>query len=83
MENDTDLLLIHGDVLHEDFFKLKTGLAGMIMQKFVNYHIRAAILLSEDYKITGRFKELIVESKKGNDFNVFYDITEAETWLVK
>ncbi len=80
-EKETNLLLLHGEVLTDDFFKLRTGLAGAFMQKFVNYRIRVAVLLPEAFKITGRFKELVAESKNGRAFRVFTESSEAETWL--
>lgn len=39
-ENDVYLLTLYVDAFFEDFFNLKTGLAGMMLQKFINYHIR-------------------------------------------
>ncbi|MEH6891072.1 DUF4180 domain-containing protein [Bacillus sp. JJ864] len=34
VENDVYLLILYVDVFSEDFFNLKTGLAGMMLQKF-------------------------------------------------
>lgn len=81
-ENDTHFIMLHKNVLSEDFFKLRTGLAGTILQKLVNYRVRAVLVIPEDYKLTGRFKELAAELNKGNDFRVFYGIPEAENWLL-
>lgn len=81
-EHDTYCLMLHSAVLAEDFFKLRTGLAGQILQKFVNYNLRVAVILGSDQKITSKFKELIAESNKGNDFRVFKEIHEAENWLL-
>jgi PadR family transcriptional regulator, regulatory protein AphA len=81
-ENNIQYLIIHADVLSEDFFKLKTGLAGMMLQKFVNYHIKAAVVINSEQRITGKFGEMLVEANKGNDFRVFKDTTEAEKWLL-
>lgn len=80
-ENNTNLLLIHSEALAEDFFKLKTGIAGVILQKLVNYQVKTAVILHEELKITGKLKELLAESKKGNDFRVFNNTAEAENWL--
>lgn len=81
-ESNTNLLLLHAEAFAADFFKLKTGVAGMILQKFVNYHVRTAIILPGDLKITGKFKELLAESNKRNDFRVFNTALEAENWLL-
>lgn len=82
-ENDTTLLMLHADVLSEDFFKLKTGIAGMILQKFVNYRVKTAIVLTGDAKITGKFKELMAESNKRKDYRIFKNPAEAENWLLE
>lgn len=81
-ENNTNLLLIHAETLSENFFKLKTRIAGMIMQKFVNYRVKTAIILPGDAKINGKFKELMAESNRGNDYRVFNNVAEAEKWLL-
>lgn len=81
-ENETNLLLLHSSLLSEDFFKLRTGFAGTLMQKLVNYHIRGALLLPENLIVTGIFKDLMVELKESKEFRVFYNITEAQTWLL-
>lgn len=81
-ENDTNRLMLHGDALSEDFFKLKTGIAGMILQKLVNYRVKTAIVLPGDVKITGKFKELMAESNKRKEYRVFNHTAEAENWLL-
>lgn len=82
LENSTQHLLIHSDVFSDDFFKLGTGLAGTVLQKFANYHIKAAIVMSDDEKIEGRFKEMVDESNQGNALRTFNQIPEAESWLL-
>ncbi len=81
-ENDTNRLMLHADALSEDFFKLKTRIAGMILQKFVNYRVKTAIVLPGDIKITGKFKELVAESSKSREYRVFDHTQEAENWLL-
>lgn len=80
-ENDTNLLVIHAEVLSEDFFKLKTGVAGRMLQKLINYRVKTAVIISNDQLVKGKFKEMVSESNKGNQFKVFDKITEAENWL--
>jgi len=62
-------IIIHKQVLHQDFFDLKTGLAGEILQKFSNYRMRLAIV--GDYsQITSRsLMDFIRESNKGKTIN--------------
>lgn len=81
-ENETNLVLFQPQTISDDFFKLKTGLAGTVLQKLVTYRIKAAVIISDEQQIRGKFKELLTESKKGNNFMVFYDIEEAQKWLL-
>lgn len=81
-ENDASHIMLRAEALTDDFFKLRTGLAGQVLQKFINYRIKVAAVISNEHIITGKFKELIAESNKGNDFRVFSDVTEAENWLL-
>jgi hypothetical protein len=41
---DCSRIIIHERNLHADFFNLKTGLAGDILQKFSNYKVKLAII---------------------------------------
>jgi Domain of unknown function (DUF4180) len=81
-ENDTTSVMLLEEVLTEDFFDLKTRLLGEILQKFVNYNIKVAIVLTSDKKLSERFGELISETNKRNDYRVLANMTEAENWLL-
>lgn len=82
LENNTNLILLGSEVLADDFFKLGTGLAGGVLQKFVNYRIKTAVVISNKEKIKGKFKDLLAESNKGNSFRVFDNTDDAENWLI-
>ena len=75
-------LMIHAAALSEDFFDLSTGVAGKILQKFVNYTIQAAVVLPAGKSGTVKFSEMVSEANRGRHFRVFTDRTEAEGWLV-
>ncbi|WP_438445021.1 DUF4180 domain-containing protein [Gorillibacterium sp. sgz5001074] len=81
-EHDTRLLLLHADALPDDFFRLRTGLAGSLLQKFVNYGMKVAAVVPDEKRIQGKMKELLAESNKGKDFRVFSGTEEAEEWLL-
>ncbi len=81
-ENETNLLMLHADALADDFFKLRTGLAGMMLQKLVNYRIHAALVIPSERAIQGKFRELLAEAARGNDFRAFPTVEEAEAWLL-
>lgn len=43
-ETGCDRIVIDKSLLSESFFDLKTGLAGEILQKFINYLVKIAII---------------------------------------
>lgn len=81
MENDIYTIMLESNVLSEDFFNLKTGLAGMALQKFINYHIKVAVILENEEKYNDRFREMIIEANKGSNFRTFKNIEDAEIWI--
>ena len=81
-ENDTQRVLFHQENLSPDFFDLKTGLAGAVLQKCANYYIKAAAVVDFDSIQSERFKELISECNKGSQFHFYSDRSTAETWLM-
>ncbi|MHB8856679.1 MAG: DUF4180 domain-containing protein [Bellilinea sp.] len=82
-EHLTERLLLDGDCLHSDFFELKTGLAGAVLLKLSNYHIRTAAVLPPERVGSGRFAEFVHETNTGNQFRVFTDVAEAVSWLLR
>lgn len=82
-ENDTQLLMLMGDNLADDFFRLRTGLAGDVLQKFVNYYIRAVAVVPKDLASRGKFGEMATETNRGEQFGVFSTADEAEEWLLR
>ena len=69
-------IAISKDLIADEFFVLSSGLAGEILQKFVNYQFRIAIY--GDYtKYTSKpLKDFIYESNNGKDV-FFVDSFEA------
>lgn len=81
MENDVYTIIFPSNVLSEDFFNLKTRLAGMTLQKFINYHVKVATIIEDEERYNDRFKEMIMEANKGNNFRTFKNIADAESWI--
>ncbi len=82
-ENQTNRLLLYAGNLADDFYHLKTGLAGTVLQKFTNYWVKVAAVLTPELVNQGRFREMVLEANRSNrDFHVFYDREKAEAWLV-
>ncbi len=80
-EVGTERLLLHAENLPEAFYNLRTRLAGDILLKFSNYHIRVAAVLKPELVGQGRFQEMVLETNRGRNFRVFYEREAAEKWL--
>ena len=73
-------LVIHKTLVHPDFFILSTGLAGEILQKFINYGGRIAIYGDYSGYTSKPLHDFIYESNKGRD--VFF-VTTAEEAIAR
>jgi len=62
-----DRIILNKSALVEDFFHLKTRLAGEILQKFINYHVKIAIVGDFSMYESKSLKDFIYESNKGKD----------------
>jgi hypothetical protein len=80
-EHDTDRVLLFSENLPDTFFDLKSGEAGMILQKFVNYRMKVAAILPPSL-IRGKFGDFALETNRGVRFRIFQRQDEAERWLV-
>ncbi|MFN8510788.1 MAG: DUF4180 domain-containing protein [Deinococcaceae bacterium] len=80
-ESGTQGVLIPSHLLSDDFFQLKTGVAGAMLQKLSQYRIRVAVVCSTLSEHNERFCEMVRESNRGNAFRVFETQQEAEAWL--
>lgn len=72
----TKNIVIDKKLIVEDFFILSKGLAGEILQKYVNYGGRIAIYGDYSHYTSKPLKDFIYESNKGKD--VFFVSTEEE-----
>jgi hypothetical protein len=78
--NRCDRIVIYEKNLHDDFFQLKTKLAGEILQKFSNYRVKAAIV-GEFTKFKSKsLQDFIRECNRGNQ--IFF-VDSLETALEK
>jgi len=81
-EHRTHRLLLHAEQLSDEFFDLRSGLAGAVLQKFVNYAVRVAAVIPPERANQGRFGEMVLEANRGRHFRVFAREDEAARWLV-
>ncbi len=78
---ECDGIILHEQNISPDFFDLKTGLAGEILQKFSNYRMRLAIV-GDFGKYPGQsIKDFIFESNKGRHINFLPSVAEAKEKL--
>ncbi len=75
-------IVIDKNVIAEDFFILSTGLAGEILQKFINYDIKVAIYGDYSKYTSKPLKDFIYECNKGKDFFFVSSKDEAVQKLI-
>lgn len=76
-----DKIVIHKHNICPDFFDLKNGMAGEILQKFSNYKVSLAIV-GDLSTYTGKsLKDFIFESNKTGHINFVASLSEALTKL--
>lgn len=75
-EVGTKNIAIGKELIAEEFFILSSGLAGEILQKYVNYGGRIAIYGDYSHYTSKPLRDFIYESNKGKD--VFFVATEEE-----
>lgn len=71
-----DSMIIKSELLPENFFSLKSGIAGEILQKFSNYKMKLAITGDFSNITSKALADFIFESNKGNQ--VFFKSTMEE-----
>lgn len=69
-------IAIDKNLICEEFFILSSGLAGEVLQKFINYHVKAAIYGDYARYTSKPLRDFIYESNNGHDF--FFVATRQE-----
>jgi len=75
--NDYDKIIIYDKNITPEFFDLKNGIAGEILQKFSNYRVRLAIVGDFSNYESKSFKSFIYESNKNQQINFVTSQSEA------
>ncbi len=75
-ETNAERIILNQEALSDDFYHLKTRLAGEILQKFINYGGKIAIYGDFSHYTSKPLKGFIFESNKGKD--VFFVATKEE-----
>jgi len=80
-EAGSDAIIVNKEALVEEFFDLKTRLAGEIIQKYVNYGIRMAIIGDFSGYTSRALHDFIYESNQGKNLYFVSDVKEAQIKL--
>ena len=75
-EAGTKHIVVDKKLITEDFFILSSGLAGEVLQKYINYGGKIAIYGDFSHYTSKPLKDFIFESNKGKD--VFFVATKEE-----
>jgi hypothetical protein len=73
----TGYLILHEYNFEKDFFDLRTGIAGEILQKFTNYHVRLAIIGDFAKFKSKSLQAFIYESNKHCEYIFVNSVDEA------
>lgn len=76
-------VILHESNITPAFFDLKTGIAGEILQKFVTYRVRLAIVGDFARYESKSLRDFIFESNKGRQVNFLPTVEEAVGKLSK
>ncbi|MDN5919778.1 MAG: DUF4180 domain-containing protein [Pseudonocardia sp.] len=78
-----DVVVVPVERLSPEFFRLRTGVAGAVVQKFVNYRVRLVVLgdVSGHVDAGGPTADWIRETGRGRDVWFVADETELERRL--
>jgi len=74
-------IILHKMIINPDFFDLKTGFAGEILQKFSNYKVKLAIIGDFSSFTSKSLRDFILESNKHGHINFVSTIDEARVRL--
>ncbi len=77
----SDGLLLTEDDLSPAVFDLRSGIAGELFQKLVNYRVRTALVLRDPQAHGARFAELAYEHATHPTIRFFTDRARALAWL--
>ncbi|WP_405095740.1 DUF4180 domain-containing protein [Micromonospora sp. NBC_01412] len=78
-----EVVAVPASRLDEDFFSLGTGFAGEVMQKFVNYRLRLAVLgdISRHLAASSALRALVHESNRAEHVWFLPDLDALEARL--
>lgn len=79
----TRSIIIYEKNIIPDFFDLKTGIAGEILQKFSNYNVKLAIIGDFTKYSSKSLNDFVYESNKHGRISFVNSIEEAKEKIIK
>ena len=83
MDSSAEGIIVHQDSIDQKFFDLRSGLAGEMLQKVVNYRLRLAIVGDFSIYESKSLKAFILESNRSNAIVFVKTIEDALIRLSK
>ena len=74
----SDYIVLHEQNFEKQFFDLKTGIAGEILQKFMNYHKKLAIIGDFKKYNSKALQDFIYESNQTKDVLFVTSVAEVK-----
>lgn len=76
-EKNCSKIVLDKKVICEEFFKLSSGIAGEVLQKFINYRTKLAIVGDFSKYTSKPLHDFIYECNKGNDIFFVGNLNQA------
>jgi hypothetical protein len=76
-ETGCDRIILNKEAVAPEFFVLSSRLAGDVLQKYANYHVKLAIVGDYSGYTSKPLKDFIYESNAGRDFFFVETVDEA------
>ena len=83
MDSSAEGIIVHQESIDQKFFDLRSGLAGEMLQKVVNYRLRLAIVGDFSIYESKSLKAFILESNRSNAIVFVNTIEDALVRLSK
>ncbi|MEU6253739.1 DUF4180 domain-containing protein [Streptomyces sp. NPDC047043] len=83
MGQDAELVAVPVERVADEFFRLRSGVAGAVMQKFVNYRVRLAVVGDVSWHVTEStaLRDFVHETNQGSQVWILADFDELEAKL--
>jgi hypothetical protein len=85
LSHQADVVVVPVERLTEGFFNLRTGIAGEVVQKFVNYRLRLAVVgdISRHLAASSALRAFVNEANRGRQLWFVADRDELDTRLAQ